>query len=115
MSDAPVNPALSDMADAIERIRDVTGEVSFEQFEGDWQRRWIVERGIEIVSETSRRLPADIKARNPHIPWQKVAGIGNILRHEYERVAPAILWNLARVDLLPLEQMCKDELSRAPD
>jgi hypothetical protein len=35
------------------------------------------ERGVEIVSEASRHLPPELKARHPEIPWQKVAGIGN--------------------------------------
>jgi len=112
MASDPANPALADIVDAIERIRTVTSEVSFEEFERDWQRRWVVERGVEIVSEASRRLSDEIKARHPDIPWAKVAGIGNVLRHEYERIAPAILWNLARNDLAPLGKACRDELHR---
>jgi uncharacterized protein with HEPN domain len=41
-----------------------------------------LERRIEIISEASRRLPEDMKARHPEVPWQNVAGVGNVLRHE---------------------------------
>ena len=34
----------------------------------------------------------DIKERRPEIPWPKVAGIGNVLRHAYDYVAPDVLW-----------------------
>jgi uncharacterized protein with HEPN domain len=34
--------------------------------------------GIEIISEASRHLTDDIKARQPQIPWSKVAGIGSV-------------------------------------
>ncbi len=37
------------------------------------------------ILEASRRLPAEIKARHPEIPWPKVAGIGNVLRHNYRK------------------------------
>ncbi|MGQ0446187.1 MAG: HepT-like ribonuclease domain-containing protein [Beijerinckiaceae bacterium] len=47
------------------------------------------------------------------IPWQKVAGIGNVLRHDYERIAPDVLWKLAQVDLLALDRVCRDELAAA--
>jgi uncharacterized protein with HEPN domain len=41
---------------------------------------WLVERRVGIISEASRYLTEDLKARHPEIPWQKVAGIGNVLR-----------------------------------
>lgn len=42
-------PALMDILEAIERIRHVTQETSLEAFEKDWQKKWIVERGVEII------------------------------------------------------------------
>jgi uncharacterized protein with HEPN domain len=69
--------ALTDIIEAIERVRSVIGTMTLEAFEADWQRQWIVERGVEIISEASRRLPPEMKARHPHIPWAKVARIGN--------------------------------------
>jgi uncharacterized protein with HEPN domain len=54
-------------------------------------------------------LPPALKARHPEIPWQKVAGIGNVLRHGYEDVAAAILWKLVREDLPQLEEVCRTE------
>ncbi len=52
-----------------------------------------------------------MKSRHPEVPWSKVAGIGNVLRHEYGDVAPDILWNLARQDLPALEKACREELA----
>lgn len=105
-----VSPRLTDMIEAIERIRRVLDGISLEAFELDWEKRWLVERGIEIVSEASRHLTDDVKARQSHIPWAKVAGIGNVLRHAYDRVAPDVLWKLACDDLPVLYQVCRDEL-----
>jgi len=99
------------MVEAIERIHKVLGDASLESFEADWERQWLVQRGVEIVSEASRHLPAELKARHPLIPWQKVAGIGNVLRHDYGNVAAAVLWKLARSDLGALELACRVELA----
>ncbi|MGZ5874703.1 MAG: HepT-like ribonuclease domain-containing protein [Bradyrhizobium sp.] len=71
----------------------------------------IVERGVEIISEASRHLPDDLKARNHEIPWQKVAGIGNVLRHDYESIAAPVLWKLVQADLSTLEKACRSELA----
>ena len=104
-------PRLTDIIEAIERINGVLADVSLEAFENDWQRQWLVERGVEIISEASRHLADDLKARNPEIPWQKVAGIGNVLRHDYESVAAPILWKLVQIDLPALEKVCRSELA----
>jgi uncharacterized protein with HEPN domain len=105
---------LVDIVEAIERIRAKTEGVSLAAFEADWERRWLVERGAEIVSEASRRLPTDLKDRHPEIPWKRIAGIGNVLRHDYDVVSPRILWNVARSDLAPLEAVCRVELAQYP-
>jgi uncharacterized protein with HEPN domain len=98
MAASPV-PCLGDIVQAIELIRAEMVAVTLQAFEADIRRRWLVERGIEIISEASRRLPDELKARHPGIPWRKVAGIGNILRHDYERVAHDILWHVVRNSL----------------
>jgi uncharacterized protein with HEPN domain len=92
-------PRLTDIVEAIERIQDVLKNISLEAFETDWQRQWLVQRGVEIISEASRHLTDEMKARHPEIPWQKVAGIGNVLRHNYENVAAPVIWKLAQTDL----------------
>jgi uncharacterized protein with HEPN domain len=105
--------ALQDIVNAIERIRGKVESIGFDEFEADWERKWVVERGAEIVSEASRRLPDDLKNRHPEIPWRKVAGIGNVLRHDYDAVSPRILWNIARNDLISLGRACREELMLA--
>jgi len=43
-------PRLTDIIEAVQNIRSMTESITLEAFEADWQKRWIVERGIEIVS-----------------------------------------------------------------
>ena len=75
MTERIVAPPLADIIEAIERIRRVLDGVTLEAFEQNWEKRWLVERGIEIISEASRHLTDDIKERRTEIPWPKVAGI----------------------------------------
>ncbi|MHB8528103.1 MAG: HepT-like ribonuclease domain-containing protein [Caulobacteraceae bacterium] len=107
--------SLTDILEAVEVIEAELRGVTIEALEADKRKRWLVERGPEIISEASRRLPDAMKSRHPGIPWPKVAGIGNILRHEYERVAADVLWRLVKSDLAPLETACRAELGSSPD
>jgi uncharacterized protein with HEPN domain len=114
MTASSPEPRLRDIVDAIGYIRSDLDNVTLEGFAGDRQKRWQVERGLEIVSEASRHLPDDMKVRHPEIPWRKVAGIGNVLRHEYTCVAADVLWRLVQDDLGVLDQVCRLELAALP-
>jgi uncharacterized protein with HEPN domain len=102
---APRDPriVLEQMLEAIVDIEQITAARRFEAYAADRLTRRAVERCIEIVSEASRRLPQDLKDRHPTIPWPKIAGIGNVLRHDYDVVNDATIWHAATVDLLPLK------------
>lgn len=62
-----------------------------------------VERCIERISEASRSIPDAIKANYPHEPWRDIATIGNVLRHNYDRVDRCILWAVIITDLPSLK------------
>jgi uncharacterized protein with HEPN domain len=109
-------PRLTDIVEWIGRVRGELEGVTLETFEADWRKISIVERGVEIISEASRSLSEELKGRHPEIPWPKIAGIGNVIRHEYQRVAPAVLWNLAKDrHFSDLEAACQAEMAAGGD
>jgi uncharacterized protein with HEPN domain len=82
--------------------------------------RWpAFERHLEVISEASREVPAAWKAKHGQaVPWPKVAGLGNLLRHVYQHVDGHILWDIYESDLPPLEDAIVAMLadpSRLPD
>ncbi|MBV9429948.1 MAG: DUF86 domain-containing protein [Bradyrhizobiaceae bacterium] len=88
---------LNDILRAIDGASDTIAGIDFETFRSVYQMGRTVERCIEIVSEATRHLPDEIKSRYPDIPWQQVAGIGNVLRHDYDIVDDYIIWDVATV------------------
>ena len=83
-----------DILQAIANIEADTAGLDFERFVADRRVRQLVERNLEIISEASRRIPDRLKATEPEVPWQEIAGIGNVLRHDYGAVRPDILWGV---------------------
>lgn len=91
--------ALADILDEIDWVEGVCRGVDFAAWSADRTRRYAVERSIEIISEASRRISDEDKALHPEIPWRAIAGIGNVLRHDYHATAPRIVWEAVMRDL----------------
>jgi uncharacterized protein with HEPN domain len=81
-------------------------------FKHDIRTVYAVTRCLEIISEASRRLPNDLKARHPAIGWRQMAGAGNVYRHDYEDVAAEFVWETVRRALPPLRAVIEVELKR---
>ncbi|MBS0642127.1 MAG: DUF86 domain-containing protein [Proteobacteria bacterium] len=111
MAERSPAPRLADILEAIERVQQCLGHMTFEAFEADWEKQWVVERGIEIISEASRHLSEALKLRHPEIPWRKVAGVGNVLRHDYGNIAAPVIWGIAKDELPRLERVCREQLA----
>jgi uncharacterized protein with HEPN domain len=90
----------------LEPIEEIEGFVSGKTLQDYLSQGWLrfaTERGIEIVSEASRRIPADLRAKHAEIPWADIAGIGNILRHGCDSLDHAVIWGVVANDLPPLK------------
>ena len=96
------------MLEAIANVETDTAGYDFERFRKDRRVRQLVERNLEIISEASRRLPQNAKDGEDRIPWRAIAGIGNVIRHDYHDTYPTVLWETCAKDLQPL----KDALLR---
>jgi uncharacterized protein with HEPN domain len=96
--------AIGDILEAVEGIEAAVADRTFEEFAASWLLRHAVQRGLEIISEASRRLPESIKGQHPDVPWTDIAGIGNVLRHDYHRVSDRIVWATVKQHLGPLKQ-----------
>ena len=84
-------------------------------FNADTRTVYAVTRCLEIISEASRRLSADLKARHPTLEWKQMAGAGSIYRHDYEDVAARYIWETVHRSLPPLRAAVAQELARYPD
>jgi uncharacterized protein with HEPN domain len=95
----------------IRGVADTLGGVRFETYTDVYHMERTVERAVQIISEAVRSLPPALTARYPQIEWVKIAGIGNVLRHEYERVDPQTMWEIATVKLPELQKVIERMLT----
>jgi uncharacterized protein with HEPN domain len=82
---------LSDILDNINAVAGMIEGVDLGAYRRDLKLRRAVERCVEIVSDY------------PSHPWDEIAGIGNLLRHHYERIDDVIMWQIATRSLPQLK------------
>jgi len=64
-----------------------------------------VMRRLEIIGEAVKHLPDEMKDKYPNIPWKNIAGMRDVLIHEYAGVQIERVWRTAKDDLPPLKQV----------
>ncbi len=83
MSKRGIIEILSDIKEAISRIKKYIANLNYEEFLKDLKTQDAVVRNFEIIGEAVKTLPDDLKIKTKLIPWNKIAGIRDRLIHHY--------------------------------
>jgi len=106
---------LSDIREEIAGIRGLTKDSDAEFFAANWAMKRAVQHALLIIAEAAKHIPDDLKDMHPEVPWQKIHGLGNMLRHEYRRIDPDILWSVVTDYLGDLDSAAAALLEQPPE
>ncbi len=87
---------LEDILEAALKIQRYTKNISFKKFSENTLIADAVIRNLEIIGEAAKKIPAEIKEKNTGVEWKKMAGLRDILIHEYFGVNKEIIWDIAK-------------------
>ncbi len=93
---------LEDALAAIEETATFTEGMTFEEFTRDRKTSNAVLRSLEVLGEAAKRIPDDLRAKSPEVPWKRMAGMRDKLIHEYAGVDLSIVWAVIKHELPPL-------------
>ncbi len=66
---------------------------------------------ITQIGELVKKLPLDFRAKYNQIPWKNIAGMRDIVVHNYETIDKVILWNVADEETDKIKEFCKEILN----
>ena len=62
---------------------------------------------VTQIGELVKRLPNKFREKHTEIPWKNIAGMRDIVVHNYETIDKLILWNVADKETLKIKEFCK--------
>ena len=87
---------LEDILDATRKIAAYAGSLSKTAFLEDEKTIDAVVRNLEVIGEAVKNLPEDLRAQHSAVEWKKIAGLRDILIHEYFGLDAEIVWDIVR-------------------
>ncbi len=83
---------LWDILEAAKDIHDFVKNTNLKAFSSDKKTRYAVERQLLVIGEAAKRVSESYKQKHGEIPWKSMAGLRNILAHEYGEILVERIW-----------------------
>lgn len=99
---------LEDILEAIGKIRTYTAGMSADSFAADNKTLDAVLRNLEVIGEAVKSMPDEIRSQHQQVEWKKIAGLRDILIHQYFGIDVEIVWDVVHNKLPELERQIRD-------
>lgn len=97
---------LQSIFESIEKIENYTSSGKDEFMKSTLIQDAVI-RNLEIIGEATKNIPQDVKQHNSQIPWRQMAGLRDVLIHDYMGISLKIVWNVVQNELPQLKTMIK--------
>ena len=115
MTKRQIQDYLQDILDAVTAIEQFTTGIEFAAFSENLEKVFAVSRAIEIIGEAVKRIPDSVRSQYPYIPWRDIAGMRDILVHQYWRVDSQVVWSTVQTGIPLLKSAIADLASQYPN
>lgn len=98
---------LDDIETACKKVLRYTAGFTFKEFTHDDEKYDAVLRNLEIIGEAVKHIPDDVRAQYPEVKWRKIAGLRDLVAHEYFGLSDEIIWDIVQNEIPALLKQVK--------
>jgi uncharacterized protein with HEPN domain len=91
-----------DILRAIALVQSYVVDMDLTGFEDDQAMQDAILYRMLVLTEAAHRLHEDEQALCPGPNWRKIQDLGNVIRHAYDAIDRATIWEIIQTDLPPL-------------
>ena len=103
---------LDDILEAARKVLAYTAGLSQVQFFSDRKTVEAVVWNPQIIGEAAKNVPEEIRSRYPDVPWRDMAGLRDIIVHQYFGIKLDVIWKVIQNDLPSVEYQVRDILKQ---
>lgn len=106
--------SLLDIYEAAQQIVSYAEGFSRAELQADRMRVSAILYQILIIGEATKRMSPEFRSQHPEVPWSNMAGMRDMIAHEYDRIDFGILWNVVRSNIPELLERIMPLLPELP-
>jgi uncharacterized protein with HEPN domain len=91
--------SLLDIHTAAKQVLKFSGNLTKEQLDNNEEKKAAILYEIIVIGEATKRLSESFRLQYSEIPWKDIAGMRDILAHQYDRVNLETLWDAIQKDV----------------
>lgn len=102
--------SLIDILNAVKRVLRYSAGVTRSDLEGDDEKLSAILYQITIIGEAAKRLSSDLRQQHSNLPWREMAGMRDVIVHDYDQLDFDVVWDVIQNKLPELQPILESLL-----